>query len=347
MAAGRARIFRLLTSVVALAVSLVAAEGLFRWYSGWKFDDEFPPWTENLVALRSPQIFEFKPNASGVFPGSVDVNRTFPYRTNSVGLRDRDRAAKQAGEKRVLVIGDSYTWGYAIAEEEAYPQVARGLLKARGVSDVDVINGGVPDYNSRQERQLLERLLPIYKPDAVFLGYVVNDAEPSTAMPVPPEETYRHSRSWFLTELAEVLNRRLFRRKLLPSAKDTPGQTYLDGFVESSVKWKDSKQAIREMRDLSGAAGASFTVLMLPDVTQYFDDRNIWRPIHEAVGRWGRELNIPTFDLLAAYQGVDNATMMVPWDGHPNADAHRRMAEFLVARILDDPRLHSGPALAQ
>jgi len=27
----------------------------------------------------------------------------------------------------------------------------------------------------------------------------------------------------------------------------------------------------------------------------------------------------------------------VPWDGHPNADAHRRIAEFLVDRILEEP----------
>ena len=32
-----------------------------------------------------------------------------------------------------------------------------------------------------RQRQLLERLLPIYEPDIVVLGYVMNDAEPSTA----------------------------------------------------------------------------------------------------------------------------------------------------------------------
>ena len=324
----------LLTTVIAVG----CAEVIFRWYSGWKFDDEFPPWTENLVPLRSPQIFEFKPHATGVFPGAVDEKRTFPYRTNAIGLRDRDWPAKQPGEKRVLVIGDSYTWGYAVAEEEAYPQAADRMLRERGVPNVFVLNGGVPDYNSRQERQLLARLLPLYKPDAVVLGYVVNDAEPSTAMPTPPEETYRHSRSWFLTELAEVLNRRLFRRKLIPSAKDTPGQSYLDGFEPDSVKWRDSKQAIQEMRDLAAAAGASFTVLALPDVTQNFDNYP-WQPIHEAVVRWGRELAIPTYDLLDGVRGRNNQDLMVPWDGHPNAEGHRRMAEFLVNLILADRRL--------
>ena len=76
-----------------------------------------------------------------------------------------------------------------------------------------------------------------------------------------------------------------------------------------------------------------FTVLVLPDMTQNFDDTYAWRSIHDAVVGWGGELNIPTFDLLTLFRGEDHNTLLVPWDGHPNAEAHRRMAEFLVARI--------------
>ena len=310
---------------------------LFRWYTGLTFDREFPPWTGHLVVVRGAQVFAFKPHASGVFPGGVDSKRTFPYRTNGHGLRDRDRPAKAPGTKRVLVIGDSYTWGYAVAEEEAYPQVAERLLAQRGRPDIEVINGGIPDYNSRQERQLLEQLIAIYQPDAVFLAYVVNDAEPSTAMPTPPEEVYRHSRSWFLTEVADRLNRRVFRRQLLPSAKDNVANNYLDGFDEGSVKWRDSREAIRQMRDLCGVAGIPFTVLMMPDFTQAFDERYGLGKIYNAVASWGRELNIPVFDMLTLVRGEDHSKWLVPWDGHPNAEAHHRIAEFLVGRILEEP----------
>jgi lysophospholipase L1-like esterase len=331
--------FGVLAVTLSTLISLGCAEMMFRWYSERVYDDKFPEWTDNLVVMPGARVFAFKPNASGVFPGGVDAKRTFPYRTNAHGLRDRDRPAKRLGTTRVLVIGDSYTWGYAVAEEEAYPQVAERLLVARGRPDIEVINGGIPDYNSRQERELLKELLPIYQPDAVFLAYVVNDAEPTTAMPVPPDETYRHSRSWFLTEVAERLNHRLFRRRFLPSAKDNVGASYLDGFEEGSVKWRDSRDAIREMRDLASAAGIPFTVFILPDVTQHLDDRYPWRTINEAVSRWGRELGIPTFDLLAeAFHGRDQQTLVIPWDGHPNAQAHREFAEFLVARILEHVR---------
>lgn len=336
---GRPLVLRLLVPVLTGAMAAGCAEAVFRWYVRWTYDAEFPPWTENLVAVPGPQVFAFKPKASGVFPGNVDATRTFPYRTNWLGLRDRDRFAKAPGTRRVLIVGDSYTWGYAVAEDEAFPQTAGRLLEARGYPDIEVINAGVPDYNSRQERQLLERLMPVYRPDAVFLAYVVNDAEPSTAMPTPPEETYRHATSWFLTELAEVANRRVFRRRVLPSNKDIVSGTYLDGFAADSLKWRDSKQAIREMRELCAGARIPFAVLVLPDFTQTFDDQYAWRPIHDAVAGWGREMGVAVFDVLEPFQGEDHVSLMVPWDGHPNAEGHRRIAEFLVARILDDPQL--------
>ena len=308
---------------------------MFRWHTRAEFAAQLPERTGNLVPIRGPQIFAFKPNAAGSLPGSVDMTRTFPYRTNAHGLRDRDRSAKPAGTRRVLVIGDSYTFGYGVAEEEAYPQVAERRLEERGRDDIEVINGGVPDYNSRQENQLLSQLAPIYQPDAVVLGYVVNDAEPPTSMPVPPEETYRHARSWFLTDLADHLNRHVFRRHVLPSTRDTSDSSYLDGFSDHSHKWRDSRDAIRQMRDLAAAAGSSFTILILPDVTQDLDDRYAWRPIHDAVMRWGRELQIPTFDLLTRFAGRDHLALMVPWDGHPNAAAQAEMADVLVDRILE------------
>ena len=160
-----------------------------------------------------------------------------------------------------LAYADSWL-AYAVAEEEAFPQTAERLLTERGHPDIEVINGGIPDYNTRQERQLLERLMPVYEPDAVFLAYLVNDAEPSTAMPTPPEESYRHAHSWFLAELAEVANRRVFRRSVFRSQKDTVAGNYLDGFAEDSPKWRDSRQAIQQMRDMCAAARIPFAVLI-------------------------------------------------------------------------------------
>ena len=328
-------LLRVVVFSLSIAAALGCAEVLFRWHTRVEYAERLPEQTGDVVVVPGPQIFAFRPNASGVLAGSVDTTRTFSYSTNAHGLRDRDRTAKRPDAKRVLVLGDSYTWGYAVAEHEAYPQVAERLLTALNRTEIEVINAGVPDYNSRQEWHLLARLMPIYQPDAVFLGYVVNDAEPPTSVPVPPEETYRHAYSWFLSDFADHTNRHVFRRRLLPSTRETSDSSYLEGFREDSMKWRDSRAAISEMRAIAMASGIPFAIMILPDVTQQLDETYTWRPIHDAVARWGRELGVPTFDLLNTFRGRDHRELMVPWDGHPNAEAHQEIAAFLATRILE------------
>ena len=72
----------------------------------------------------------------------------------------------------------------------------------------------------------------------------------------------------------------------------------------------------------------------MPDFTQAFDERYGVRKIRNAVASWGRELNIPVFEVLMLFRGENHTMWLVPWDGHPNAEAYRRMAEFLVGKIL-------------
>ena len=76
---------------------------------------------------------------------------------------------------------------------------------------------------------------------------------------------------------------------------------------------------------------------MMPDFTQPFDDGYALRKIHDAVATWGRELDVPVYDILTLFRGEDHFKLLVPWDGHPNVEAHRRIAAFLVDRILERP----------
>jgi hypothetical protein len=52
---------------------------------------------------------------------------------------------------------------------------------------------------------------------------------------------------------------------------------------------------------------------------------------------------VPVFDLLKTFHGEHHQALVVPWDGHPNGEAHRRLAEFLVTTILNEPQLAPRP----
>ncbi len=70
-----------------------------------------------------------------------------PVMRNSLDLRDRDFAIpKPAGVYRILMLGDSFTWGVGLNVERALPKVLESRLSAieTGVT-IEVVNAAVPE----------------------------------------------------------------------------------------------------------------------------------------------------------------------------------------------------------
>ncbi|HEY3098140.1 MAG TPA: GDSL-type esterase/lipase family protein [Methylomirabilota bacterium] len=96
--------------------------------------------------------------------------------TNSLGLRGPELAPKPAGVRRVLALGDSFTFGHAVEAAETWPAVLEQLLNARGGPRWEVVNAGVGGYGTGQELLLYDELESRVTPDLVVLGFaVVND----------------------------------------------------------------------------------------------------------------------------------------------------------------------------
>jgi lysophospholipase L1-like esterase len=111
------------------------------------------------------------PNYSGWFAG-------VPVHTNSLGLReDRELPpAKAPNTFRILVLGDSVTFGHGSIAEHTYPRLLEDMLRAwRPDIAWEVWNAAVPGYNTSQELAQLVELGPIVKPDLVIVGFYEND----------------------------------------------------------------------------------------------------------------------------------------------------------------------------
>jgi hypothetical protein len=78
-----------------------------------------------------------------------NVEFSTELRVNSLGLRD-DEAALEAPD--VIVIGDSYTMGWGVQQDETLSRVL-----AR-VSGLKVLNAGISSYGTAREMKLLDRL---------------------------------------------------------------------------------------------------------------------------------------------------------------------------------------------
>lgn len=101
-----------------------------------------------------------------------------PVRINSLGFRDPREYSlqKPPGTFRIVVIGDSVTFGHGALFETTYPYLLEQRLR-QWRPDVrwEVWNLGVPGYNTRQELIYLKEIGRQFAPDLVVVGFYPND----------------------------------------------------------------------------------------------------------------------------------------------------------------------------
>jgi len=104
-----------------------------------------------------------------------------PARINNYGFRGRDfQMEKPAGTYRIICLGDSVTFGWALEDEETYPvQLENQLREKYPGCNIEVINLGTSGYSSFQGRQLFFLLGKKLQPDLVILGFGQNDRIPA------------------------------------------------------------------------------------------------------------------------------------------------------------------------
>lgn len=101
-------------------------------------------------------------------------NTTEPVfvRTNSFGQRGGSvNLEKTGGKKRILILGDSNAFGYAIKEENMFSSLLSEQLSA----SYEVINSSVFGYGTDQQLLLLKREGLRFNPDIVLIAFSAGD----------------------------------------------------------------------------------------------------------------------------------------------------------------------------
>jgi lysophospholipase L1-like esterase len=140
-----------------------------------------------VVLWQSPQTpvvkqsFGFSTTGYGDLIPNLDVVETLmpsrPYRlrTNSVGLRNTDELNPDERVFRILAIGDSFTYGFYVHNEEAYPYRLEEVLEQTLEGRFQVLNGGIPGYTVADALSYLRDKGLALEPDLVILGSYTND----------------------------------------------------------------------------------------------------------------------------------------------------------------------------
>jgi hypothetical protein len=154
---------------VSILLSLGLSEVILRGF----FPQNTEPHPPGLYQLDSELGFVLTPGASGTLH---DLEWVIDVHVNSMGLRERELGKKQRGETRLLVLGDSFTYGVGVNAKDAWPKQVEKRMKKDGRHWLTVINAGVPQYGTHQEAVWFERIANLVQPDAVLLGvFLGND----------------------------------------------------------------------------------------------------------------------------------------------------------------------------
>jgi lysophospholipase L1-like esterase len=275
------------------------------------------------------------PGADGVFDHPrfrINVH------INSKGLRDREHAYERSpGTQRILVIGDSFVWGYGVEQRETFPK----LLEAR-LPRVEVINAGVAGYGTDQELLWLRSEGVRYRPDLVVLVMCGNDDDENnrdlvynvyhkprfrlteqgeielTGVPAPLPSRMLRLKHWILTHSAllfqvktVVIDPLRHPEKAGPPVGFGLTLALVDGIA-------------RVVRDVDARLVVVMTARYAPSPQFRYDE------LLEGVRRRG----ILTLDIDHS-PGYRPDTMLIPGDAHWNPAGHQFVAQQLQAVIRD------------
>src|SRR3989338_6198413 len=123
-----------------------------------------------------PQLgFQNIPNWEGPHRNAQFLQTEYLVETkhNSLGLNNKELNVSALSEQNViLIIGDSFTYGSGVPQDQAYPQVAQKLLGENHI----IINAGTPGYDLSQYLAFLKQKSALFHPDTVVIGlFVGND----------------------------------------------------------------------------------------------------------------------------------------------------------------------------
>ncbi|MGH9465107.1 MAG: SGNH/GDSL hydrolase family protein [Thermoanaerobaculia bacterium] len=215
--AWRERLTRLALAGGGVLVTVAIVEGLLQWLT------PSPPanWIRPDERLHHAQKASFSTRFISPEWDTAVV-------TNRLGLRDVEIGPKAPGVVRVLVLGDSYTFGYGVEAAEAYPQVLAALAREAALP-VESVNAGIPSYSPTLEALWLRDLGLSLSPDVVVLGLDMSDlqddlfleplvewgvdGEPARARPSPrPGKLAQWYKSLLLVRMARFAAEAAYRR---------------------------------------------------------------------------------------------------------------------------------------
>lgn len=337
---------RLVGATLATLLALVLAEAVLLVWD--------PPMSRPRVksyAMYSPELgWMNRPGAEG---WHVDIG--YHIRINSHGLRGPEISLdKPKGVFRILGLGDSFSFGWGVEEEETYLRVLEAKLRAAGYR-VEVLNAGVPAWHSVQSLGYLMKRGLRFGPDLILAEFFVDDVYKSSlgklvksdkAVKLREEEadvkqkkalsswSPRLYHLWFNYQKNRRAERDYKRRNPYPNFESEQKILPRD-FDKKAGRVADLKAIVSEWKKTREK-------IKLPIVIYYMPAGGALNsPPHQGEYRALRQLSLeagfPFYDVVNLYESdpAPRKLYLHPKDGHLGAKGHAVLADALAKMIIE------------
>lgn len=242
---------------------------------------------------------------------------------------------KSNGRFRIIVVGDSLTFGYGVRNEETYPSQIETTLKKK--FNVEALNLGVSGCQSEDVLKIVREYTPLLQPDLIIYGVCLNDFLPSGVREYENDMAYKfplpEGMKTFLSERTSIgqLVSRAYNCLLMDIGLRNDFWTdILKDFKNYQTRFSKD---VKTMNEFALSIGLPPIVAMV--LNQYPDLNSKGYQIAMAAERHLTNAGMTVISTEKFYRNYDKQRMMVsPWEGHPSAKAHKIFADLFVADLL-------------
>jgi lysophospholipase L1-like esterase len=246
------------------------------------------------------------------------------YPDGIVGGRDFSYPeAKPKGTFRIMVVGDSFTFGPELQFDDVFPKRLERLLGYNSAHrPVEVINYSKPGFSSADEISLVDRATSQFSPDLIILQITLNDPEMQpyrvTHPPQEPSFLERHSRLY-----------RFIGSRLATYRSRQQYAAYYHKLFSEPATFGRFQASLQHIATLCRQRHVRVAMVLFPLFSHSFDQNYPFAGEHKRIGEIAKSLRVPYLDLFHRYEGLVPERLQIRpgQDSHPNEIAHRIAAE--------------------
>ena len=316
----RSRRTTVIAGVGILLITVVTLEALVRvWgYSrGHLYDPIYEPFkNQEIPYVHKPNLVQAQAR------GLAIIN------TDSLGLRAMTGGAvygaKQAGEYRIAIVGDSFTFGEGIQRtEDTFAHVLETRLNHKQASNVRVFNYGTSAYSVKEMTAVLKSRMLAIEPDLVLLAIIPTDFNLSRTPTIDDSGYLIDQNLSLIPSMAQHILRGIHLMYVLRDIALRFSHRFDIIEILSRGELPESYRYIQQFKDIAEQHSLAYAILLLP-----------WVP-------WGAFPNqlahdgITYCDLSFLLDEFTQAQYMATrFDPHPSVAVHSRIGDELAEYVV-------------